>query len=123
MSEKTLKTRLLMKNDTAINWAKATNFIPKAGEIIIYNENPPKIKIGDGKTKVNSLPFISSSVYVGDTEPTENYDLWIDTSTGSASVIYTQAEKDKLAEIKALTNDEIDAICGSTIQSASEVTF
>lgn len=58
-TEKTLKARLLMKTDTSANWAKATNFIPKAGEIIIYSDDERKIKVGDGLTKVSSLKFVS----------------------------------------------------------------
>ena len=87
MPEKTLKTRIIHKHDVELNWNKAINFIPKQGEIIVYdidsNHNYERIKIGDGVTNVNNLPFV----------------------------------------ISTLTNDEIDAICGSTIQSASEVTF
>ena len=86
-TEKTISARMQMKTDTALNWSKAINFIPKKGEIIIYEADSDhsyeRMKIGDGSTKVNNLPFV----------------------------------------ISALTNDEIDAICGSTIQSASEVTF
>ena len=87
MPEKTLKTRIIHNHDVELNWNKATNFIPKQGEIIVYdidsNHSYERIKVGDGATNVNNLPFV----------------------------------------ISALTNDEIDAICGSTIQSASEVTF
>lgn len=58
-TEKTLKARLLMKTDTSANWAKATNFIPKAGEIIIYSDDERKIKVGDGLTEVSSLKFVN----------------------------------------------------------------
>lgn len=58
-TEKTLKARLLMKTDTSENWAKATNFVPKAGEIIIYSDDERKIKVGDGLTKVSSLKFVN----------------------------------------------------------------
>lgn len=58
-TEKTLKARLLMKTDTSANWAKATNFVPKAGEIIIYSDDERKIKVGDGLTKVSSLKFVN----------------------------------------------------------------
>lgn len=61
MSEKTVQSRIQMKNDTAANWAKATNFIPKAGEIIVYNDEPPRIKIGDGSTAVGDLGFVTNS--------------------------------------------------------------
>lgn len=46
------------KYDTEENWAKS-NYIPIKGEIIIYSPN--KIKIGDGITKVNDLPFVTEN--------------------------------------------------------------
>jgi hypothetical protein len=51
-----------MKHDTEANWlaaGTATNpFIPKEGEIIIYDyDDGGRIKIGDGKTAVHLLPF------------------------------------------------------------------
>lgn len=57
MASKTLKTRLKQKRDSSANWAKATNFIPLAGEIIVYSDLN-MIKIGDGTTKVSALPFL-----------------------------------------------------------------
>ena len=47
----------LLKHDTAANWAKAVNFIPQKGEIIIYDDADPPFKIGDGVRNVNELPF------------------------------------------------------------------
>jgi hypothetical protein len=56
-----LKLRVVHKHDTEENWLKATNFIPKQGEMIIYdideNYNYERFKIGDGVTNVNLLPF------------------------------------------------------------------
>ena len=45
------------KYDTSVNWAKATNFIPKRGEIIVYTDLNGKIKVGDGVHNPNNLPF------------------------------------------------------------------
>lgn len=53
------------KLETPEDWEKAKNFIPKKGQIIIYDgikENDryiqsPRIKIGDGIHKVSDLPF------------------------------------------------------------------
>ena len=61
-----MKERIQIKHDIAANWEKAKNFIPLAGELVIYDgliENgiyiePPRLKIRDGKTKINDLPFI-----------------------------------------------------------------
>ena len=61
MGEKVLSSRIQNKCDTTANWAKATNFIPKSGEIIIYSDGggagKPKLKVGDGSTAVGSLKF------------------------------------------------------------------
>ena len=64
MAEKSLQARIQNKCDTTANWEKATNFVPKKGEIIVYSDGGgtgiPKMKVGDGATKVGSLKFIES---------------------------------------------------------------
>ena len=66
MAEKVMNTRIMLKHDTEANWKKATVFIPKAGEVIIYDKDSthtrPRIKIGDGETLVSALPFVYSNV-------------------------------------------------------------
>lgn len=68
MAEKNIKSRVVHKHDTESNWSKATTFIPKQGEIIIYdidsNHSYERFKIGDGVTKVNSLPFANDKIIV-----------------------------------------------------------
>ena len=59
MAVKTLTTRVQQKSDTSANWAKATNFTPLKGEIIVYTDLR-KIKIGDGVTKVGVLEFVNA---------------------------------------------------------------
>ena len=74
MSSKTLNTRIVHKHDIEFNWNKAVNFIPKQGELIIYDDrytddsgneiivaNSVRFKIGDGATNINDLPFSNSS--------------------------------------------------------------
>jgi hypothetical protein len=63
-----MKKQITLKHDVAANWAKAVNFIPKFDELILYDgvmENGvylelPRLKRGDGKTKLNDLPFLES---------------------------------------------------------------
>lgn len=61
MAEKTLNSRIIHKHDVESNWNKATNFIPKQGEIIVYDidetHDYERFKIGDGVTVVTTLPF------------------------------------------------------------------
>lgn len=61
MATKRAKSRIVLKHDTEANWRLATTFVPMNGELIIYDVDSAhsyaRIKIGDGITPVNSLPF------------------------------------------------------------------
>lgn len=69
MADKNFTGRIQHKHDTAANWAKATSFSPKEGELIIYDPDDttayPRMKVGDGATNVNDLPFLVEA-YVND---------------------------------------------------------
>ena len=54
---------ITLKHDTAANWAKAVNFIPAKGEVIIYDDMDPPFKIGDGIRNVNDLPFTNQMAW------------------------------------------------------------
>lgn len=65
-TEKKINSRIQQKHDVAANWAKATNFIPQKGEIVIYDAEyntsgvqtqAVRFKIGDGSRTINNLPF------------------------------------------------------------------
>ena len=80
MSDKKFKTRIIHKHEPEVNWLKATEFIPMKSELIVYDAEADKngkllegitlpegrtipytyarIKMGDGVTKVNDLPFV-----------------------------------------------------------------
>ena len=66
MTEKTIKSRIVHKHDSETNWNRATNFVPKQGELIVYdtdtNHSYARVKIGDGTTNVSSLPFFDIDV-------------------------------------------------------------
>lgn len=68
-----VNTRIQNKRDTTLHWNQAKGFIPLAGEIIIYTDYKtiqkeidgemqnifvPGVKIGDGQTYVQDLPFV-----------------------------------------------------------------
>lgn len=60
MAEKNLKARIVLKHDTAENWAKASGFVPLLSELIVYeyNDRPYRLKIGNGVDVVGDLPFL-----------------------------------------------------------------
>lgn len=107
MSEKKFNARIVHKHDIEANWLKATNFIPKQGEIIIYdidtNYTYERMKIGDGKTVVSSLPFADANK--------------VDKVAGKglSTNDYTTTEKNKLADIAEGANKTIvDSALSST---------
>lgn len=55
------KGNIEIRSDTYENWEKAVNFIVPKFTIIVYESSTdgPRIKIGDGKTLVNDLPFLN----------------------------------------------------------------
>lgn len=66
----TLKTRIQNRHDTEANWTTASNatnpFIPLKGEVIVYDPDTtntsPRVKIGDGVTKVGNLAFVGGNI-------------------------------------------------------------
>lgn len=99
MSEKKLNARIVHKHDVEANWLKATSFIPKQGEIIVYdidaNYTYERFKIGDGKTVVSALPFAD--------------DTKVDKISGKglSTNDYTTTEKNKLAGIATGANKTV----------------
>ena len=63
---KTLNARIINKHETEEHWLAAVNFIPLEGEVIIYDPDEThlqaRMKIGDGQTNVNALPFVADPV-------------------------------------------------------------
>lgn len=66
----TFNSRVQMKRDTTAHWTALRDFIPLAGEIIVYTDRfteedgesniicHPGIKVGDGLAYLVDLPFI-----------------------------------------------------------------
>lgn len=79
------QVRLKNKHDTQVTW-DATDFIPLAGEIVIYDADESntvaRVKIGDGVTDISELPFIDAN---------------------------------SIKSTDAITTAQIDAICEATI--------
>lgn len=63
MANKELNARIITKHDKEENWNKATSFIPKLGEIVVYEQDNissvSRIKIGNGIDRIKDLSFIT----------------------------------------------------------------
>lgn len=73
----TINSRIQIKRDTTQHWDQAQGFIPLAGEAIVYIDYKitqkeidgemasiviPGVKIGDGQTYVQDLPFVDAEL-------------------------------------------------------------
>ena len=85
MAEKTLNTRIQQKHDIEANWLKAVNFIPKVGEVIVYDidetHTTPRMKIGDGVKNINELEFIGEKAATPDWNASEGEPGYIENRT------------------------------------------
>ena len=58
---KDIAGRIVLKHDIEANWNRATTFVPKQGEIIIYDidntHSCERFKLGDGTTTAIEQPF------------------------------------------------------------------
>jgi hypothetical protein len=78
MNEKKINARFIPKGDIEANWRKALGFIPHDKEIIVYkpdeNNEKARLKIGDGVSGVNELPFaISQPDYLQNNVNADDY--------------------------------------------------
>lgn len=64
-----IKSNAVVKVDSEENWNKALNYIPDTFTILVYTyeNDSPKVKIGDGIHKVSELPFLSNREVIDDT--------------------------------------------------------
>lgn len=71
-NENTYKVRVQLKSDTEANWLLHP-IVPLNGEIIIYSADAKhsysRLKVGDGVTSVNVLPFIDAGTIDGEDLP------------------------------------------------------
>jgi hypothetical protein len=80
--DKMINVRIQNKHDSATNWELHSSFIPKAGEMIIYDGPVPNIKIGDGTSTIANLNFIDHNHYTK-----SEVDTLISQSGGSVTIV------------------------------------
>ena len=103
MSEKLLKTRIIHKHDTEKRWNNKGSFIPKQGEIIVYDRDEQysyeRMKIGDGITSISELPFVTHLSQseldnaIQNSLKSGNYSIDADTLGGKSSSEYALTEE------------------------------
>ena len=117
--EKEISGRIVLKHDLEENWLKATTFIPKQGEIIIYdideNYNYERLKIGNGTDIVSVLPFLDEDI-ASRILALETWSQEIEEKIAYIDYETKEDAQDKLTEAKAYTDFKT-----STLASTSSV--
>lgn len=88
----TLRMRIQLKADTETNWI-AHPIVPLANELIIYaadnTHHYARLKVGDGSTNVNSLPFVDAGTLNGhETEIVKLANAELFPTVGSSDKLY-----------------------------------
>lgn len=130
--EKELKhIRIIQKHETEANWNKATKFIPKLGEVIIYdpdaNHTTSRIKIGDGTTVVANLPFVQRGFIdpeLSDTSENAVQNKVVNTAlAGKANASHTHNLNDVTIKTAFNTTGSVDYVSRNLIPYVSGTKF
>ena len=114
----TLNTIFKLKRGTAARWAEVNPILEQGEPGFVYDEN--RLKVGDGKTPWNDLPYIDGKREVS------NFDYLSDfPAVGDEDIIYKAEKEQSLYQFNADTNkyeklsdgmgiDDINIINGGT---------
>jgi len=128
MAEKNLNNiRIINKHDTEENWLKATGFSPLQGELIVYdvdaNYSYERLKIGDGTTNVNDLPFIDDSLYEQikteiDAIPVPVQADWNENDSTSISYIKNKTHGVEKVDVVVIEEQEVTFVLSESLYMA-----
>lgn len=120
---KNVKTRIQNKYDIEANWLNAVNFIPLAGEIIVYlpdaTHKAPRFKVGNGETLLGNLPFsdLEFKAHTADTSvhitPAERIDWNLAKAHADSAHAPSDAEKNQNAFSNVAINGQTTIIADS----------
>lgn len=92
-----INTTFKLKRGTAARWAEVNPILAQGEPGFVYDAN--RLKIGDGITPWNDLPYIEGKTEVA------NFELAIDFPTiGDPNIIYKAADELSLYQFNAETN-------------------
>ena len=115
--EKEISGRIVLKHDLEENWLKATTFIPKQGDIIIYdideNYNYERLKIGNGTDIVSVLPFLDEDI-ASRILALETWSQEIEEKIGYIDYETKEDAQDKLTEAKAYTDSKTSGLASTS---------
>lgn len=102
-----LNTTFKLKRGTAARWAELNLVLEQGEPGFVYDKN--RLKIGDGITPWNDLPYIDGKREVGNYLTVEDFP-----TVGDASVIYKAAREKNLYQFNPETNkyEELNTSAG-----------
>ena len=110
MADRQLSVRILLRNDTALNWTTQNPVLAK-GEMGIESDTR-KFKFGDGVSSWSSLKYASATpAVVAETDPTitdKGYDIgitWVNTANGKIFTLTAKTETNATWTEMAKTSD------------------
>ena len=118
---------LILRNDTLENWQSSNPVLQKGEMVLVYDakatKDPVKIKIGDGSSNFNALPYQNDVIAEAKAPTTEDkgYKLgkmWVDTSKHQIYMLFDEQEESG-AEWRQLAtmNDLEDLGAGDMLKS------
>lgn len=93
----TLKTTFLLKRGTAARWAEVNPILERGEPGFVYDTN--RLKIGDGVTHWNDLPYIDGKRSVEDYEYEESFP-----TVGDPNIIYKASKEQSIYQFNPETN-------------------
>ena len=127
---KSIKTRIQNKHAVEADWIQAKNFIPLEGEIIIYDPDEkhtlPRIKVGDGKSKVNELDFITDNLLPMTLDPKDNsyhIDKPLKIKTDNVNSYFINTEGEASLAIIGYADEDNDSEARLVLGNKNKVNF
>ena len=93
-----LNTTFRLKRGTAARWAEVNPILDQGEPGFVYDEN--RLKIGDGVTHWNDLPYIDGKREVGNFDYVEDFPL-----IGDENIIYKAEKEQSLYQFNAETKE------------------
>lgn len=110
---------LILRHDTLENWQSSNPVLQKGEMVLVYDakatKDPVKIKIGDGSSNFNALPYQNDVVAEAKAPTTEDkgYKLgkmWVDTSKHQIYMLFDEQEEAGATWKQIATMDDIEGL-------------
>ena len=110
---------LILRHDTLENWQSSNPVLKKGEMVLVYDakstKDPVKIKIGDGSSNFNALPYQNDVIAEAKAPTTEDkgYKLgkmWVDTSKHQIYMLFDEQEEAGATWKQIATMDDIEGL-------------